>query len=76
MWIITVYGWESRAATRLVIGCEPIAETTQLCAIALGYKTVRTWGEVAPDRSDEETARAARLMEALAPLVFEEAGPS
>jgi hypothetical protein len=72
MFVITVFGWENRAATRLLIGCEAMAERTRIAAdnIKPGFTTRVNWMDVPPTRSEEETERANRLTRSLAPQIF------
>lgn len=69
MYIITVYGWENRAATRIQIGCEAMALNARAFVGALGYKTKLDVGPE-PDRSDAEQERAKRLMDKVGPTLF------
>lgn len=69
MYIITVYGWEDRAATRIQIGCQEMAMQTKSVITRLGYNTDMTVGPK-PDRSDAEVERAKRLMDRVGPIML------
>lgn len=66
MYIITVYGWEDRAATRLVVGCLGMAERVEAMMLARGYILKIVKATEAPDRSQEEVARGERMVTMLA----------
>lgn len=69
MFIITVYGWEERTATRIQIGCEEPAKLTSAYINALGYHNTVVEGDE-PNRSDAEVERAKRLMERVGPALY------
>lgn len=72
MYVVTVYGYEDRAATRIQVGCESMARATQWAAQeVLGYTAIAKV-DAEPDRSEEEIARAHRLTAELAPHIFGE----
>lgn len=71
MYVITVYGFENRAATRIQVGCQSVALITAAAAQEL-YPMVRIDRADSIDRSSSEEARAERLKDQLAPLIFGE----
>jgi len=70
MWVITVYGFECRAGTRITIGCEDMAECVSVAAEILGYTTRVTYKDRPICRTPDEEARADRLVELVAPMIF------